>query len=40
MGSKGEEVRELQILLKKLGFDCKGTDGVFGANTKKAVAGL
>ena len=40
MGSKGEEVRELQILLKKLGFDCKGTDGIFGANTKKAVAGL
>ena len=39
-GDKGDEVRELQILLKKLGFDCKGTDGIFGANTQKSVTAL
>ena len=40
LGASGEEVRELQTVLKKLGFDCKGIDGKFGANTKKAVSGL
>lgn len=38
-GCKGEDVKALQILLIGNGFSCGGTaaDGVFGANTEKAV---
>jgi hypothetical protein len=36
-GSSGNDVRELQRALKEKGFDPQGTDGKFGANTKKAV---
>lgn len=36
-GSSGSDVRELQLALKAKGFDPQGTDGKFGANTKKAV---
>lgn len=36
-GSKGTAVKQLQVNLTKLGYDTKGTDGIFGANTKKAV---
>jgi peptidoglycan hydrolase-like protein with peptidoglycan-binding domain len=36
-GSRGEAVRELQQTLTSLGYDTKGADGIFGANTKKAV---
>ena len=36
-GSSGNDVRELQLALKAKGFDPQGTDGKFGANTKKAV---
>jgi peptidoglycan hydrolase-like protein with peptidoglycan-binding domain len=34
---RGEDVRELQTLLKAAGFDPKGIDGIFGPNTDKAV---
>lgn len=37
LGSQGDDVRTLQENLTKLGYNTKGTDGVFGANTKKAV---
>jgi peptidoglycan hydrolase-like protein with peptidoglycan-binding domain len=30
VGSRGEEVRTLQQNLTKLGYDTKGTDGIFG----------
>jgi hypothetical protein len=36
-GSTGNDVRELQRALKEKGFDPQGTDGQFGANTRKAV---
>lgn len=36
-GSEGEYVRELQESLTKLGYDCKGVDGIFGNNTYNAV---
>lgn len=36
-GSKGNDVVTLQKNLKELGYDPKGADGVFGANTEKAV---
>ena len=36
-GSKGGEVTALQNRLNALGFDCGKADGVFGANTEKAV---
>lgn len=36
-GDKGEDVKNLQILLNTAGFDCGAADGVFGANTEKAV---
>lgn len=36
-GSKGPAVKELQQRLTALGYDPKGTDGIFGANTEKAV---
>ncbi len=37
VGSKGTEVTELQKNLTKLGYDTKGTDGIFGNDTKNAV---
>ncbi len=36
-GSKGRDVQELQVLLKKLGYDPGPTDGVFGQRTEQAV---
>ena len=36
-GSTGPEVTALQIQLKTLGFDPKGTDGNFGPGTKAAL---
>ncbi|WP_284143281.1 L,D-transpeptidase family protein [Metabacillus flavus] len=36
-GSKGPAVKELQQKLTALGYNTKGTDGVFGPNTEKAV---
>ena len=36
-GSSGNDVKELQRALKAKGFDPQGTDGKFGANTRKAV---
>ncbi|MFY4775343.1 L,D-transpeptidase family protein [Metabacillus sp. RGM 3146] len=36
-GSKGPAVKELQQKLTALGYDTKGTDGIFGAKTEKAV---
>jgi hypothetical protein len=37
LGSRGEEVKELQRLLTSRGFSTKGIDGVFGSNTDRAV---
>lgn len=37
VGSKGTAVKNLQTNLTKLGYSTKGTDGVFGNNTKNAV---
>lgn len=37
VGSRGTKVSELQQNLTKLGYDTKGTDGIFGNNTKSAV---
>lgn len=36
-GAKSAEVKELQILLGKAGYDCGGADGDFGSKTKNAV---
>lgn len=36
-GASGEPVKKLQARLKELGFDPKGVDGDFGANTEAAV---
>ena len=36
-GSSGEEVRDLQELLNKAGYDCGTADGVFGTKTETAV---
>jgi hypothetical protein len=36
-GSRGNAVRELQQKLTSLGYDTKGIDGIFGANTERAV---
>ncbi len=37
VGSQGSAVRVLQAKLTELGYDTKGTDGIFGNNTKAAV---
>lgn len=37
VGSRGAAVTELQKNLTKLGYDTKGTDGIFGNDTKNAV---
>ena len=36
-GHRGEDVKSLQILLNGKGFKCGTADGIFGANTEKAV---
>ena len=36
-GSKGSQVKALQQLLNSLGYNCGKVDGIFGANTEKAV---
>lgn len=36
-GASGNDVKALQRALKEKGFDPQGTDGKFGANTRKAV---
>lgn len=40
LGSRGADVKEAQRLLLLKGYDCKGIDGIFGENTKKAVIEL
>jgi hypothetical protein len=37
LGSKGQEVTELQKFLNEKGFDCGTVDGVFGLKTKSAL---
>jgi len=37
VGSRGEEVRNLQERLNELGFDCGKADGIFGSKTQNAV---
>ncbi len=37
VGSSGSAVRVLQSKLTEMGYDTKGTDGIFGNNTKNAV---
>ncbi|WP_338777930.1 peptidoglycan-binding protein [Metabacillus sp. FJAT-52054] len=39
-GSKGSAVKELQQRLTARGYNTRGTDGIFGANTEKAVIAL
>lgn len=36
-GDRGDNVRDLQEALNRLGFDCGAADGVFGTKTKAAV---
>lgn len=36
-GSRGEDVKILQTALNENGYDCGKVDGIFGANTEKAV---
>ncbi len=36
-GDRGPEVQEIQVRLKKLGYEIGTVDGVFGGNTAKAV---
>lgn len=36
-GMQGDDVRDLQILLNSLGYDCGTADGIFGAKTEAAV---
>ena len=37
VGSRGDEVRQIQKKLKELGYDPGQVDGIYGDNTKKAV---
>ena len=37
VGSRGDEVRQIQKKLKELGYDPGQVDGIYGENTKKAV---
>jgi peptidoglycan hydrolase-like protein with peptidoglycan-binding domain len=37
VGSRGEEVRVVQLRLNQLGFNCGTVDGIFGSKTKAAV---
>ena len=34
---KGENVKQLQVALTAAGYSTKGTDGIFGDNTEKAL---
>lgn len=36
-GDSGSDVKTMQTMLNKIGFDCGSADGEFGANTDKAV---
>lgn len=36
-GSQGADVRDMQIMLNSLGFDCGTADGIFGVKTETAV---
>ena len=36
-GSRGEDVRAIQVKLNELGYDTGGTDGIFGSKTQSAV---
>ncbi len=36
-GNRGDNVKELQETLNRLGYDCGNADGVFGTKTKQAV---
>ena len=36
-GCRGDDVRELQEMLNKIGYDCGTADGIFGTKTEKAV---
>ena len=36
-GNKNEEVRQMQTILTKLGYDTKGADSIFGTNTLSAL---
>lgn len=40
IGDKGDEVKKLQNVLNKVGFDCGRPDGHFGNNTKNAIIQL
>lgn len=40
LGSHGEEVRKLQIVLKDMRFDCGATDGSFGPKTQRELKKL
>lgn len=37
LGSRGEDVKRLQMALNKLGFNCGAVDGIFGPKTQAAV---
>lgn len=39
-GMSGSDVKELQIRLKAVGFDCGDVDGIYGSQTKGAVKAL
>ena len=39
-GCRGEDVRQLQLALNGLGFDCGDADGVFGAKTETALRAM
>lgn len=39
-GDKGDEVKQLQEKLNKLGYNCGDADGEYGNNTKKAIIGF
>ena len=34
---RGDDVRAMQTVLAKLGFDCGRADGIFGPNTLRAL---
>lgn len=36
-GSRGEEVRQIQVKLQAMGYDTGGTDGIYGSKTQGAV---
>lgn len=40
IGSRGEEVKKLQMILNELGYDCGAADGVFGPRTASMLKAL